>query len=80
MHGTGKYFYQNGDLYDGEWFRNFFHGKGTYYQHSSGMTFRGEFEHGKAAKYDTEFSLINKDGQFLDEMEKFKQPLYEKLK
>jgi len=35
--GHGKYFYVNGDTYEGEWLKNERHGQGTYVYAATGM-------------------------------------------
>lgn len=35
-HGNGKYFYPNGDYYNGEWLKHERHGQGEYYYHDTG--------------------------------------------
>jgi hypothetical protein len=65
MHGHGKYFYKNGDLYDGEWLKNTFHGRGTFYEEKSGYTLVACFIHGICDSSEP-FSIINRDGDFLN--------------
>ena len=40
-HGKGKFFYQDGGLYDGEWRENKMHGKGILYYASGKAAYDG---------------------------------------
>ena len=52
-HGKGKYIYQNGDFYEGEWKNNKKHGEGMYKYHD-GKELNGIWENDKLIKkYDT---------------------------
>lgn len=43
-HGTGRYFYKNGDFYDGEFRFNIAKGKGIYVHTLSGSIYKGEWD------------------------------------
>lgn len=42
-HGKGKFFYQDGGLYDGEWKFNKMHGKGVLYYGSGKVAYDGDW-------------------------------------
>ena len=42
-HGTGKFIYQNGDTYDGEWVNDLKEGEGTYTYKNDSHTYIGSF-------------------------------------
>lgn len=37
-HGTGKYYYPNGDYYNGDWLKHERHGQGEYFYNDTGKT------------------------------------------
>lgn len=41
--GNGKYIFQNGDVYDGNWVDDKKNGRGKYYYASSGDCYEGEW-------------------------------------
>lgn len=45
--GSGKYYYNNGDFYDGQWDNHVRHGVGTYIYASSGLQYSGAWKDGK---------------------------------
>jgi len=45
--GRGKYYYVNGDFYDGEWLNHVRHGTGKYIYASSGLQYFGSWKDGK---------------------------------
>ena len=45
--GTGKYYYINGDIYDGEWQNHVRHGQGVYYYSETGTKYMGTWKEGK---------------------------------
>ena len=42
--------YDNGDLYDGEWFQDLFEGQGTYTKDNGDMYHKGMWEKGNPVK------------------------------
>ena len=42
-HGQGKFFYQDGGLYDGQWKENKMHGKGTLCYASGKAAYSGDW-------------------------------------
>ena len=57
--GIGKFQYKNGDLYDGEWRDNKFHGRGKLTM-SSGTIYEGNFENNKMHGHGS-FTFANGD-------------------
>lgn len=45
--GFGKYYYVNGDTYEGEWQNHVRHGKGTYFYAATGSKYCGLWNNGK---------------------------------
>jgi radial spoke head protein 1 len=45
--GSGKYYYVNGDIYDGEWQRHVRHGQGNYHYKETGSKYVGTWKEGK---------------------------------
>ena len=45
--GFGKYFYVNGDYYEGEWQNHVRHGRGTYFYAATGSKYTGMWNSGK---------------------------------
>lgn len=45
--GFGKYFYINGDTYEGEWLNHVRHGQGTYTYAATGTKYVGTWNNGK---------------------------------
>lgn len=45
--GFGKYFYINGDTYEGEWLNHVRHGQGTYTYSATGTKYVGTWNNGK---------------------------------
>jgi len=46
-HGFGKFFWNNGNLYDGMWLHNKQHGRGSFYYAKSKESFVGLWQKGK---------------------------------
>jgi len=46
-HGTGRFYYQDGGLYDGEWIKNKMYGKGVLYYQSGQRAYDGEWVNDK---------------------------------
>ena len=79
MHGEGRYFFINGDLFDGNWKNNTYHGQGTFYEETTGCTVIADFVHGKIPCYLEKFSVLDEQGKFVRENERYKHPLYRSL-
>jgi hypothetical protein len=43
-HGYGKFYYQDGGYYDGNWFLGKMHGKGKLYYQSGKLAYDGEWK------------------------------------
>ena len=43
-HGTGKFYYQDGGMYDGEWNENKMEGYGKLYYQSGKLAYEGEWK------------------------------------
>ena len=41
--GSGKMKYANGNIYTGGWYKDSQHGEGTFYEHCTGTTTKGNF-------------------------------------
>lgn len=52
-HGKGKFYYQDGGLYDGEWRFNKMHGYGALYYQSGKIAYEGDW-------HDDQFQGIGK--------------------
>lgn len=54
-HGTGKFYYQDGGFYEGEWKNNKMEGQGTLYYQSNNKAYEGNWVndqfHGKGTLY-----------------------------
>jgi hypothetical protein len=59
----GKYFWANGDLYDGKWFNDRFHGEGTFYLETSKECFHANWNHGKIIDNPNEIQIIDRRGK-----------------
>lgn len=46
-HGSGKFFYQDGGLFDGEWRENMMHGRGVLSYASGKPAYDGEWDSDK---------------------------------
>jgi len=44
--GYGKYIWENGDYYIGQWKNGLFNGKGTYYNSNKKIKYEGDFING----------------------------------
>lgn len=43
-HGHGKFFYQDGGMYDGQWFKNKMNGFGKLYYQSGKLAYEGNWK------------------------------------
>ena len=58
--GKGRYFFKNGDFYNGQFLNNDCHGQGIFYYNKSKETFIGYWKHGKA-QFD-QYYILNSQG------------------
>lgn len=43
-HGEGRFYYQDGGMYDGTWHHNKMNGKGSLYYQSGGLAYEGNWK------------------------------------
>ena len=69
----GRFYWNNGDIYEGEWSRNKTHGKGTFYHNQSGETIEAEWRKGELTKNDImdTMIIINKKGKIIPKSQYF---------
>ena len=75
--GQGKYFWDNGDLYDGQWSNNMINGRGSFHYEKSGETYVGDWIFGKISK---DFHIIDKYGKIIPQDRYEDSPLYQYLR
>lgn len=64
-HGNGKMRYNNGSIYEGDWFNDIRHGKGKFYLSNNSHIYEGDFENDEYSGEGKLISIVetNKDGR-----------------